>query len=187
MKNGPEPTNKNHFQPFPGKLVKLEPKSSTVVSEKLKHRLEVQGYCNIDEDRLGETEKWLRFAPAVCLSAVAIGTVLQSWVLLAAMAPIAFLGIFLPHTPFGYLYNWGIRRWTGTAELPENRAPRKFACFVATLWVSATAYAFYSGYILAGQVLGIAMVIVAGLMAFRHFCIASVIWRAVFGWKDSER
>jgi hypothetical protein len=158
-----------------------------VVAGKLKKRLEVQGYCNIDSDRLDETANWLRLAPAVCMIGVLAGTLLQSPLILAALAPIAFLGIILPHTPFGYLYNFVIRRWTGTARLPENKAPRRFACLIATLWVSATAYAFYTNRIVLGQVLGFAMVFVAGLMTFEHYCIASVIWRKLFGWKDSER
>ncbi len=158
-----------------------------MVSEKLRQKLEVQGYCNIDQKRLDETANWLRLAPAICLTGVLTGTLLQSHLILAAFVPIAALGIFLPHTPFGYFYNYVIRRFTGTAELPVNKAPRKFACLIATLWVSATAYAFYIDQILVGQVLGIAMAFVAGLMTFRHYCIASVIWRTVFGWKDDER
>lgn len=158
-----------------------------MVAQKLKKRLETQGYCNIEEQRLEETVNWLRLAPAVCLLGVLIGTILQSHLLLAAFVPIAFLGIILPHTPFGYFYNFVIRKWTGTAKLPENKAPRRFACFVATLWVSATALSFYTGRILLGQILGIAMVFVAGLMTFGHYCIASVIWRKIFGWKESER
>lgn len=158
-----------------------------MVSEKLKQKLEVQGYCNIEDQRLDETANWLRLAPAACLTGVLVGTLLQSPLILAAFVPIAALGVVLPHTPFGYFYNYVIRRFTDTAELPVNKAPRKFACLVATIWVSATAYAFYIDQVLVGQVLGVAMVFVAGLMTFRHYCIASVIWRTVFGWKEDER
>lgn len=158
-----------------------------MISEALKQKLEVQGYCNIDDQTLEETVNWLRLAPAACLTGVAVGTALQSYLILAAFVPIALLGVFLPHTPFGYFYNRVVRRFTGTAALPVNKAPRRFACLVATTWVSATAYAFYAGYSTAGTVLGVAMVFVAGLMTFRHYCIASVIYRQVFGWKDGER
>lgn len=158
-----------------------------MVSEKLREKLQVQGYCNVDPETLDETANWLRLAPAACLIGVLAGTILQSPLILAAFIPIAFLGIVLPHTPFGYFYNHVIRRWTGTAKLPVNKAPRRFACLIATLWVSATAYAFYTNRILLGQALGIAMAIVASLMTFKHYCIASVIWRQVFGWKENER
>jgi hypothetical protein len=157
-----------------------------VVSEKLEDKLRVQGYCNIDPETLDETANWLRLAPAVCLTGAIIGTLLQSYLIFATLAPIAFLGVLLPHTPFGYFYNYVIRRSTGTAKLPPNKAPRRFACLIAALWVSATAYAFYTNRILLGQMLGIAMAIVASLMAFKHYCIASVIWRKAFGWKENE-
>lgn len=158
-----------------------------MVSDKLKEKLEVQGYCNVDPERLDETANWLRLAPAACLTGVLLGTLLQSYIILAAFVPIAFLGVLMPHTPFGYFYNYVIRRWTGTAELPVNKAPRRFACLVATLWVSATAFAFYTNRVLLGQALGAAMVVVAGLMTFKNYCIASVIWRQIFGWKEDER
>jgi len=158
-----------------------------MVSEALKNKLEVQGYCNINDQRLDETANWLRLAPAICLLGVLTGTLLQSHLILAVFAPIAALGTVLPHTPFGYFYNYVIRRFTETAKLPVNKAPRKFACLIATVWVSATAYMFYINQVLIGQVLGIAMVFVAGMMAFRHYCIASVIWRKTVGWKENER
>ncbi|MDY6776872.1 MAG: DUF4395 domain-containing protein [Candidatus Nanohaloarchaea archaeon] len=158
-----------------------------MVSERLRHNLEVQGHCNLDEEAYDGTANWLRIGPAFCLAGVITGTALGSPLILGALVPFALLGIFLPHTPPGYFYNYVIRRWTGTRPLPENGPPRKFACVVATLGLSATAYVFHAGYTTAGYVLGAAMAVVAGLMTFRHYCIASVIYRAVLGWREDEK
>lgn len=158
-----------------------------MVSDSLRSKLEVQGYCNLSEETYDETANWLRLSPAFCLAGVVAGTALASPLILGAMVIFAVPGVLMKHTPPGYFYNYILRRWTGTRPLPVNGAPRRFACLVATAWLSATAYAFYAGYTNAGYGLGIAMAVVAGLMTFRHYCIASVIYRAVFGWKEDER
>lgn len=156
------------------------------LSEKLEHRLRVQGYT-CDAEKLDATADILRIPSAFCMVGVLIGTLLASPLILSLLIPIAFVGIFLPHTPFGYIYNWFIAPRKNMPELPANGKPRKFACLVAVVWLSATAGAFYFNYALAGYILGFAMVIVAGLMTFMHFCIASVMWRWVFGWNEEEQ
>lgn len=83
--------------------------------------------------------------------------------------------------PFDYIYNYGIRRKTDTGPLPERGAPGRFACGLGTVWLVATAWAFYAGMMLTGYTLGALLVLVAGLVSTIHFCIPSLIYRTIFG------
>jgi len=152
------------------------------ISSAIRERLEMQGFCNLDDARLAEAEPWLRFTPALCATIVAVGTVLSSEWLLFALVPFAALGAVLPLHPFDLLYNLGIRRITGTRPLPSNGAPRRFACGIAAVWITVTAASFAWGQAALGYALGGAMVAVASLVATTHFCIPSFIYRSVFGW-----
>lgn len=93
---------------------------------------------------------WTRFSPALCSAIGAIGTILASPLVLAALVPFAALGTVFRVHPFDLIYNHGIRYLTGTEPLPENGAPRRFACGVATVWVTVTAAAFWTGAMLLG-------------------------------------
>lgn len=73
-----------------------------------------------------------------------------------------------------------MRHLTGTAALPPNGAPRRFACAVAAVWIAVTAAAFWFGFLLAGYVLGAAIIVVAGIVSTTHFCVPSNIYRLVF-------
>ena len=72
-------------------------------------------------------------------------------------------------------------RLTGTGSLPKRGAPGRFACGLGTVWLLVTAWAFYSGFMLAGYILGALLVLVAGLVSTIHFCIPSLTYRLIFG------
>jgi hypothetical protein len=50
------------------------------------HRLEVQGFTNVDSETLADVAPWYRMAFALCASLAGIGTVLASPVILWALA-----------------------------------------------------------------------------------------------------
>lgn len=147
------------------------------VSATIRRRLEIQGFVGLDEATLCEVEPWLRFTPAVCAMLMGLGTALALPVLLWALVPIAALGAVFPVHPFDFVYNYGLRRLTGTRPLPSNGPPRRFACGMAAVWLAATAAAFMAGAAPVGYALGGVLTAVAALVSTTHFCIPSLVYR----------
>ncbi len=155
--------------------------SRVAISTVTRKRLEIQGFCDLDDAVLSEVEPWLRFTPALCATLMGLGTALALPALLWAVVPIAALGAIFPAHPFDLVYNYGLRRLTGTRPLPPNGPPRRFACGMAAVWLVATASAFMVGATVAGYVLGGVLTAVATLVATAHFCIPSLAYGALFG------
>lgn len=153
---------------------------STPITPKVRGRLQMQGYACPNEQAFREVVPWTRFSPALCSTIGAVGTVLASPIILGALVPMAALGAVFPVHPFDLIYNHGIRHMIGTEPLPKNGAPRRFACAVATVWLGATAAAFWMEAMIVGYVLGTLFVAVSGLVATTHICIPSMVYRRVF-------
>ena len=160
----------------------------------IQNRLGAQGYENIGEKRYamqgyvanGDLEiegalPWTRVPYFVCAITTGIGTALAYPTLLLAVMPLAFFGAVLPYNPLDYLYNYGIRRFTGTGKIPRQGNPRRFACGLAAAWLIATAFAFQAGYAPVGYVLGGSLAAIAGLVAITNICIPSTVYALVFG------
>jgi len=143
-------------------------------------RLRVQGF-NVDEAWLAEVAPWLRMTPALCAIFTALGTALASPAIFFALATTAFLGTVLPFHPFDLIYNYGLRFAVGKRPLPPNRAPRRFACGIATVWLVATGLLFLNGVTTVAYALGAMFVLVAGLVSTTDICIPSIIFQAVRG------
>lgn len=156
------------------------------VSPVVRKRLEAQGFCNLDDPTLDELAPWMRWSPALCTVFMAVGTALNSPLILWSLAATAFLGTLLPLHPFDLLYNYGIRFLTGTRPLPYNGAQRRFACGIATLWLIGTGWAFHVGSTLVGYALGIPLVLVAGLVSITHLCIPSLVYNTLFAAKAAS-
>jgi hypothetical protein len=154
--------------------------SSTLGTKRL-CRLDVQGFDSIDKEHLAEVGPWLRMAFALCATLAIVATALASRPLLFTLAAIAFLAAILPVHPFDLIYNYGIRRLTGTRRLPKRGPPNRFACGVGALWVIVTIGAFDSPYPVVGYVLGFTLAAVALLVSTMDICIPSMIFRAIFG------
>ncbi len=154
---------------------------------KLRYRLAMQGFTDVADEDLPGVALGLRLAPGVCMVGVALGTALTSPLVIGVLIPLAAVGFLTPYSPFDRLYNRLIRHRTGGPLLPPRRAPSRFACGVATLWLTLILVAFLSGHVTAGVALGVAMVVVAALMTFGHYCIASHLYRKVRGWPAHER
>lgn len=151
------------------------------ISETTRQRLETQGFTGLDDARLAEVEPWLRFTPAVCAFLMGVCTALASPAFLWALAAIAALGAIFPAHPFDLVYNFGVRRLTGTRALPPNGAPRRFACGLAAVWLSATGAVFLADAAIVGYAMGGLLTGMASIVALTHFCIPSLIYGALFG------
>ena len=147
----------------------------------VKRRLEIQGFTDVDPGVLEETAPWLGFAYGLCAALAAVGTMLASPLILLSLTIFSAWGAASPVHPFDYIYNYGIRRLTGTGPLPKRGAPGRFACGLGTVWLLVTAWAFYAGMMLTGYILGALLVLVAVLVSSIHFCIPSLIYRTIFG------
>jgi len=143
--------------------------------------LDIQGFERVDDATLAKTEFWLRVAPALCAIIAAVGSALAAPWLLWSLAVVAAAGAALPSHPFDLIYNAGVRRVRGGPRLPENGAPRRFACALACAWLVAAGAMFAAGYDVAGYALGGALVAVAALVSTTHICIPSIIFRAACG------
>jgi len=159
----------------------------TTDDHRLRYRLAMQGFTDVSDEDLRDVALGLRLAPAVCMLGVALATALTSPTILVLLILLAVPGFLTPRSPFDVLYNRVLRRWTGGPPLPPRRAPSRFACLVAALWLTAILAAFLAGQLLLGYLLGAAMVVVAGLMTFGHYCVASHLYRKVRGWPANER
>jgi hypothetical protein len=94
---------------------------------------------------------------------------------------VAAAGAILPFHPFDLIYNLGVRHLSGRPRLPDNRAPRRFACGLGSVWLVATGGLFAAGYDMPGYILGASLVAVAMLVATTHICIPSMIFRTACG------
>ena len=146
----------------------------------LRHRLEAQGFCDLDDATLEEIGPWLRWSPVICTLVMTVGVLLQSAWLLWGLAAIAFVGALLPFHPFDLLYNHGARHLTGTRPLPQQGPQRRFACGIASAWLLATGWAFHAGASTLGYALGVPLVLVAALVSVTNICIPSMIYNALF-------
>ncbi|MGH8106486.1 MAG: DUF4395 domain-containing protein [Arenimonas sp.] len=151
-----------------------------------RRRLEAQGFCNLDDATFDEVGPWLRWSPMFCTLFMTIGVVLNSPIILWALAGTAFLGVLLPFHPFDLLYNHGARYLTGTRALPHQGPQRRFACGIATAWLIATGWAFHVGEPMIGYLLGVPLILVAALVSTTNICIPSMIYNALFKAKSSD-
>lgn len=56
---------------------------------------------------------------------------------------IALWGSFPPYHPFDYLYNYLIRHLLNKPKIPPRTNQGRFACGIATAWLSGTIYLFF--------------------------------------------
>lgn len=146
----------------------------------IRHRLEEQGFCGLDDATLAEVGPWLRWSPVLCTFFMVLGVAMRSPAVLWLLAATAFFGAFLPFHPFDLLYNHGVRHLTGTRPFPRNGPQRKFAGGLASAWLVATGWAFHAGADTLGYALGVALILVAALVSVTHICIPSIIYNFLF-------
>jgi Domain of unknown function (DUF4395) len=145
-----------------------------------RQRLNVQGLGDVDDGTLAAVAPWLRMAFGLCALLAAAGTALASPAILGVLTAIAALAALFPVHPFDLIYNYGIRYLRNTGPLPKRRAQSRFACGVGAVWLVATAWAFQSGALIAGYLLGGALTGIAVLVSTTDICIPSMIYNALF-------
>lgn len=154
---------------------------SSSVSRTRCKRLRAQGYPEeLSDAELAELAAGNRFAYQLCTVLFAAGLVLTSIPILVIAAGIAFLAVVLPHHPFDYLYNNGLRHWLDKPELPKRSAQSKFACGVAGVWLTGIIYLFHLSLFTWGYIAGAVLLVVALLVSTIDFCIPSLIYNALF-------
>lgn len=147
-------------------------------------RLEAQGYTGLSDETLVKVMPWGRLATGLCMALTAIATAFSSATLVWAIVPFSVLGFILPRHPFDLIYNYGIRHIIKAEALPKHGKPRRFACVVATLWLTGTGWAFYSGQTNLGYALGILFTLTAAVPTFTDFCVPSFFYGLMFGKPD---
>ena len=152
------------------------------LSYQAKKNLEVQGF-KCDAPQFEAIEPWLRFNPMICFFIVAFGLYFASAMTFFVLTIFASIGAFFPHATGDIIYNYGLRFLTKTLPLPPNPPPRRFACFVGMVWSGAIAFAFTYEYVLIAYGLGIIFLMVIIPMIAWHYCIASLIYQKIIGYR----
>jgi hypothetical protein len=137
----------------------------------------LQGFTDVPDRDLKAVDLGLRVGPVFCVLLAGIGTVLASPTLLLILAPFALAGALLSGSPFDVFYNHGLRYWLNGPRLPVYRAPRRFACALATAWLLVTAGLMLAGPAVAGQVMGWLLVVTAAVPVTTGFCVPSFMFR----------
>jgi hypothetical protein len=160
----------------------------TITSQAIR-RIEMQGFTGCDIRALGAIRPWMRVAPGICGLWMAVGLIEESPPALWALAVFAALGVVLRVHPVDVPYNFFVRRWTRTGPIPSYGRPRRFACAMAALWASATAWALASEATVAALVLGSIFMASAFVTVTTDFCLGSWIYRqaSAGGWRLPAR
>ena len=153
------------------------------LNDRLRRMMDIQGFLDVEDTEIAH---WVKFSNFVCFVGFTAGVYLQSPMILYLMSLVAVLGLTFHNTPFDHFYNLAIAPVLSKPQLPERPAPARFACFVGLVWSAFTASAFLVGWTGAGIVLGVLLVIASGLQGIGNYCVASVLWRKIYGWPDRE-
>jgi len=147
----------------------------------------LQGFTDVPDEHLNSIDIGLRVGPAFCVVLAAIGTATASPALLLTLAGVAFLGVVSSGSPFDIFYNRGLRHLLKGPRLPVYRAPRRFSCAVASVWLLATVSLYYAGAAQAGQIMGWIMVVVASVPVTTGLCVPSFMYRLSTGSMPKRR
>ena len=155
--------------------------SDEAVASRLAHwmrcNLSMQGYGALNDDERKRLGFALRLSPALCLTGMTLGVVLESPTILLGMAATAVLGGFVTAKhPFDLIWDHGLRRLSGGPPLPPTPPPRRFACQLASFWLVAVAAAYLAGEETMGLILGVPLVLVAAVVTVSNWCMPSLIY-----------
>jgi energy-converting hydrogenase Eha subunit A len=147
-----------------------------------KSNLNKQGFGKFDDDAKSRLVLPLRFTPAVAITLIAIGLVLQSPIWLGAMALVALSGVLFPQGMLiDLVYNLVVRHLFGAPTLPPTPTPRRFSYLLSAIFLTGAALAFYYGLALLGFFLGILVVLAGTVLTTTLWCLGSWWYRLIFG------
>jgi hypothetical protein len=153
----------------------------SMLINKTRRLVEMQGFVGFDDAIVRHLDYALRVSPVICLTLTAVATVMESVTLLWVLLPFAVGGAILRNHPFDVLYNYGLRNLTGGPAMPRYPMPRRFACMLASVWITAEALSFTYGMPLVGNILGWSLVATAAVPVTTGFCVPSYIYGLLFG------
>jgi len=139
----------------------------------MRKRLEAQGFTGLDEGHLSDLAPWVRVVSATFTGWIAVGTLLESPLVLFACAPLAFLGVVLPWHPLDSIYQHGFRRMIDSPAMPPTSSQRRWAYAIVTVWLLAAGFAFARDARIVGWILGGALAIAEAVHATTLFCVLS--------------
>ena len=143
-------------------------------------RIREQGYFNKSDQEIIDLAFGNRFAYQLCTTMFAFGVISTSIPILCAVLCTAFMSVVLPYHPFDYIYNHGLSRRMQLPKLPPRSPQLNFACSIATIWTGTTIFLFYSGYDLAGYIVGSVFLVLAIMVSTIDLCIPSITYNALF-------
>ena len=149
------------------------------------NRIREQGYLHHSDKEINDLAFGNRFAYRLCVAVLIGGVAFANIPTLIIMNLIALFGVILPNHPFDYIYNELLSKQMNKPKLSPRSPQLKFACSIATVWIAGTIYLFASQMMIAGYVMGAALILVAGLVASIDFCIPSIIYNTLF-WKEDK-
>ena len=145
-----------------------------------RRRLEAQGYHGLTDTELNDFKVGIRLAYYLCGSLVILGLLLTNLKILGIAMVIALLGILPPYHPFDYFYNYLFRHLIHKPKMPPRSNQGRFACGIASIWLSGVIYLFYIGQAVWGYIAGGTLVFVATLVSTLDLCIPSIIYNYLF-------
>ncbi len=153
------------------------PKLTAIAS----NNLDAQGFGGLDHQAKARYAWSLRFTPAVAVSVVVIGLILQSPIWLAAMSLVALTGALWPKGMLiDLLYNHVVRYLFHAAPLPPTPTPRRFSYLLSTVLLAGSAVAFQAGSPVLGAILAAMVVIGGAILTTTLWCLGSWIYRTLF-------
>jgi hypothetical protein len=158
---------------------------SQPVSPSCRRRLHAQGYQNYSDQQLGDFKIGIRFAYGLCTILFATGLFLTSPKVLMVAATVAFLGAFPPYHPFDYLYNYVVRHFIRKPKLPSRSNQGRFACGIASVWLTTIIFLIMGGNLMVANILGGLLLVVALLVTTTDICIPSMVYNFLFGSKPT--
>jgi hypothetical protein len=144
----------------------------------MRARVEMQGFLRLSDPEIEDLYYWLRVAPLVSGLWTSIGVLTSSPAILWGLVPILLTGAAIGRHPADAVYTLVVRPRRGTAPIPTNGAPRRFACATVAASLAAAGACFFSGATIAGRVLGGAAIAVMAVDAITGYCVPSAIYNA---------
>lgn len=144
----------------------------------LLRRLRARGFELESEAEALHMAPWLRFTPMLQAVLFGLSTITGSASVLWVMAVLLAIALVAGVHPFDVIYSRVIRPLEESPELPPSPIRRRMVFLIGVVWCATTAWAFATGYQVAGYVLGGVMSASTALLAATHICIPSL----VMGW-----
>jgi hypothetical protein len=141
--------------------------------------LEIQGVTGFSDEELFTHRQGFRFACKLCFAVVLLGTIFQGISIFAIAATVAFLAVVPPNHPFDYLYNVTVRRFMRKPKVLPRVTQGRFACAIATVWLSVTTYFFALGWTVARTAMGLVLLTPAGMVGFFDVRLPSMLYNAI--------